>query len=95
MSKELIPVLLWIKVNPVRILVFLIVFSNVFPFTFVPVFLCLLSWTVVGISLGNSTAWLVLESLHIDGLDQLTLLSEWDLWCLIEHIVYAHVIVVE
>ena len=95
MSEELVSILLWIEVDPIRITVLFFIFRNIFLLTLVPVLLTLLTWAIVGVSLRHSTTWLVLESFDVDGFDQLILLSEWNLWGLIEDIVYTHVVIVK
>jgi hypothetical protein len=95
MSKELVSILFWIKVDPIRITIIFFVFSYIFLFSLVPVFLSLLTRAIVGISLRHSTSWFILKCLNIYSLDQLSLLPEWNLWSLIEHIIDTHVVIIE
>lgn len=94
MAKELVLVLFRIEVDPVRVLIVVFLLDcDIWPSTLVPV-LGLLR-TVIGISLRDSTARLLLESFHVHALEQLSLQAEGDLGCLIENIVNAHVILIK
>jgi hypothetical protein len=86
-SEELVPVLLWVEVDPVRVSVIFLFLCGIRSLALIPVFLAL-ARSVVGIPFGNTTSWLILEGPDVNGLEKVTLLPEWDLWASTEHIVH-------